>query len=193
MADCIIRSGRTWLKTAAPTVWIALGLILLPLSVPVLDVDTTERYVHNITFHSFENIFELTGDLRSMFGWRERVAAVSQVYHALSPEEQSRTVIFAAGYGTAGAIDLFGPEYQLPEAVSLSMTYWLWRDPGQPSEIIVTAGFGQETLERIFDDVRMAAEVELENVNPWQTPFSVAVCRNPKISLDQLWEKNRPW
>ena len=73
------------------------------------------------------------------------------------------------------------------------MTYWLWRDNTRPAEIIISAGFGKETLSRIFDDVRMTAEVELEHVNPWITPFPVAVCRNPKITLDQLWERNRPW
>ena len=35
--------------------------------------------------------------------------------------------------------------------------------------------------------------VELENVNPWSTPFKVAICRKPKSPLEEIWANNRPW
>ena len=35
--------------------------------------------------------------------------------------------------------------------------------------------------------------VELENVNPWERRFSVAICRKPKTDVHQLWPRIRRW
>jgi hypothetical protein len=189
----VLRKGIKWLKPAFISFLVIGGILMAPMSVPILNIDTTEKYVHTVTFGAFKNIYELTGDLRGMFGWKKRVETVADVYHGLSPGEQQHTIILAAGYGNAGAIDYLGKAYGLPNAVSLSMTYWLWGLPKGPFETVIAVGFPKETMEKIFHQVELAAEVELENVNPWQTPFTVTVCRKPKVSLKDLWKKNRPW
>ena len=134
-----------------------------------------------------------TGDLRGMFGWRERVDAMAEVYHGLAPEERKRTIIFAAGYGNAGAVDHFGKGLGLPRASSLAMTYWIWGLPKEPFDTVIGIGFPPEVMEKIFNQVQVMAKVELKNVNPWETPFYVTVCRDPKVPLEKVWLKNRPW
>lgn len=189
----VLRKGVKWLKPAFISFLVIGGILMAPMSVPILDIDTTEQYIHTVTFGAFKNIYELTADLRGMFGWKKRVETVANVYHSLSPGEQGQTVIFAAGYGNAGAIDYLGKAHGLPNAVSLSMTYWLWGLPGDPFDTVIAVGFKKETMEKLFHQVELAAEVELENVNPWQTPFPVTVCRKPKVPLQDIWKKNRPW
>jgi hypothetical protein len=154
---------------------------------PCLFVGGSIEYMDTITFGAFENIYELTGDLRGMFGWRERVEKVAEVYNSLPEGETQRTIILAAGYGNAGAVDYFGKPLGLPEARSLSMSYWLWGLPDGPIETVIGMGFSKKSLEGAFHEVELAAEIELENVNPWDTPFPITICREPKDSLQSIW------
>ena len=61
-----------------------------------------------------------------MVGWEDRVKIVAAYVHSLPPEEQSVTAIGASNYGDAGAVDLFGPKYSLPKAISTANNYWIW-------------------------------------------------------------------
>lgn len=185
--------GKEWLKSASIALLVIGGAAMAPLSVPVLNINTTESYINTVTFGAFKNIYELTKDLRGMFGWKKRVETVAKVYDSLPPEDKKHTVIIAAGYGNAGAVDHFGKAYGLPKAASLSMTYWLWGLPERPIGTVIGVGFNKETMEKLFHQVELAAKVDLENVNPWHTPFQVTICRQPKYSLHKIWEKNRPW
>jgi len=189
----IQKRARSWLKPAIISLLLVTGVGLAPLSLPMLSIDKTEGLVRIITFGALKNIYELTGDLRGMFGWKERVDAVAEVHSSLTPDEQKRTIIFASGYGNAGAVDLLGKARGLPRARSLAMTYWIWGLPKGPFDTVIGVGFPPEAAERIFNQVRVAAKVELKNVNPWETPFYVTVCRDPKVSLEEIWRKNRPW
>jgi len=193
MGNWLHRQGKKWLRYTVVTVLAAGGIALMPLSIPMLPIKTTERYMDMVTFGAFENIYELTGDLRGMFGWPERVKAVAEVYNSLPAGERQRTIILAAGYGTAGAVDYFGKPLGLPEARSLSMSYWLWGLPDGPIETVIGVGFPKKSLEGVFNEVELAAEIELEQVNPWDTPFPVTICRQPKASLQSIWKRNRPW
>ncbi len=60
------------------------------------------------------------------FGWEEMTALVARVYNALPPDIRRQTAIFGQNYGQAGAIDLFGPKYGLPPAISGHQSYFLW-------------------------------------------------------------------
>ncbi len=191
--DWIRRRARPWLKPAAMGLLLLGGAALAPLSLPMLPLERTESFVRTITFGQLKNIFELTGDLRGMFGWQERVDVVAEVYGRLTPEEQKRTIIFAAGYGNAGAVDFLGRARGLPRAFSLSMTYWMWGPPKEPFDTVICVGFRPEAAGKIFNQVRVAAKVDLRNVNPWDTPFYVTVCRDPKVPFEKLWSMNRPW
>jgi len=189
----VLRKRKKWLRNGIFSFLLIGGILMTPVSVPILDINTLEKYIHSISFGAFKNIYELTGDLRGMFGWEKRVRTVAEVYHSLSSEEKERCVIWGGGYGNAGAIDYFGKKYGLPNAVSLSMTYWLWGLPEGERDIVIVMGIKKKDIEHIFGKVETAAEVELKNVNPWQTPFPVLICRFPKRSLADIWEKNRPW
>lgn len=189
----IARRGGRWLRPAAVAVVAVGGLALAPLSLPVLSIERTDRYVAAATFGAFENIHELTGDLHAMYGWPERVAAVERAYRSLPPETRERTVIWAAGYGTAGAIDHLGRERGLPYAVSLANSYWLWGLPEHPIDTVLLAGFGRATIERVCEEAEILERVELEHVAPGDREFLVAACRKPLRPLPEIWALNRPW
>ncbi|MCG8461693.1 MAG: hypothetical protein MI919_35880, partial [Holophagales bacterium] len=131
--------------------------------------------------------YELTADLRGMFGWEERAAAVAEVYHALSETERARTLVIARWYGPAGAIDVFGREMGLPPAVSTHMSYHVWGLPEGDWQTVIAVDIGREELERYFGEVTLAKEIELEDVNPWERRFAVHLGRQPEVDLREAW------
>jgi len=185
--------GRERLKPAFVALLLFGGILFSPLSLPYLSIQKTDRFVDRVTFGAMGNIYELTGDLHGMFGWPERIETVAAVWEQVPAAERSRTLLFAAGYGNAGAIDFLGREHGLPRAVSLDKTYWMWGLPEGPIDTVIAVGFPAETLKRIWEEVEVVRSVELQDVNPWSTPFQVAICRKPRVPLHDLWARNRPW
>ena len=181
-----LENRRGW-RRVLPAMVVGGSLLLAPLSLPILPIDRTEHFVHILTFGAFENIFELTGDLRGMFGWQERVEVLAEVYQELPEDERRRTAIYAGWYGPAGAIDLFGPAHGLPPAFSDHMSYHLWGPPEEDFEVLLAVNTRLEDLRNYFEDVTVAREIRLENVNPWDEVFQVLVCRRPKGNLRAAW------
>ena len=61
---------------------------------------------------------------RGEIGWPELVQEVVRIRDLLVPEERAHLGILATSYGEAGAIDLFGPQYGLPRAISGINSFW---------------------------------------------------------------------
>ena len=75
------------------------------------------------------------------FGWHEMVEKVARIYNSLPPQERAVTGIYTGNYGEASAINLFGPKYGLPVAISGHQTYWLWGPHGYTGqEMIIING-----------------------------------------------------
>ena len=51
-------------------------------------------------------------------GWPELSETIANVYAGLPSEEKPKTRVLTGNYGEAGAIDLYGPAYGLPPAIS---------------------------------------------------------------------------
>lgn len=191
------RTNRGWLQPATAGLVLVGGAVLAPLSVPVLTLESTERYVTALTFGAFKNVYELTGDLRGMFGWKERVAAIAEVYDGLPEEEKSETVIFSGSYGLAGAVDYFGGEYGLPKASSGHMTYYLWGLPDQPIDTVIVSHIGQDAynrLKELFDTVEVVKELKIYPFDGERdAPFQVLLCRGLREDFRRFWPQTREW
>lgn len=182
---------RVWLRPVTAGALVLSGLVFLPVSLPLLSIDATERYLRALTFGAFENVYELTADLRGMFAWEQRAEIAAEVYRSLPAAERERTIVIGRWYGTAAALDFFGRSRGLPPAVSTHMTYHLWGLPDHPIETAVAVDIEPELLEEYYEEVTVAAEAELENVNPWERHFTVSICRRPKVDLHEVWPEMR--
>lgn len=181
------RSGQTWLKPALVGGLLFGGMIMAPVSLPYFSLERTERYLTAMTFGAFDNVYEMTGDLRGMFAWQQRAEIVADVYHGLDAGQRATTAIIASWYGTAAAVDFFGRERGLPNAVSTHMNYHLWGPPEESIETILAVDIDRQDLDQYFAEVTVAADVLLENVNPWERRFVVSICRRPKVDLRRAW------
>jgi tetratricopeptide (TPR) repeat protein len=82
-------------------------------------------------------------------------ATVARVYNGLPPEVRLKTAIFGQNYGQAGAIDLFGPKYGLPPAISGHQSYFLWGPRGYTGESVIVMAGQAGDLESRFADVAL--------------------------------------
>lgn len=102
------------------------GLIIVPFGVPVLPLETLQRYQKLISLENAVTMErESAGDFdqlyADMLGWEHMVATIANVYRGLTPFDQTRCAILAGNYGEDGAIDLLGSKYGLPKAISAHM------------------------------------------------------------------------
>jgi hypothetical protein len=111
----------------------------------------------------------LQEEFGDMFGWEEMVGQVAQIYRSLPPAERSRAAIYALNYGEAAAIDLFGPRYGLPKAISTNQTYFLWGPHQYDGQVVILVGFNDDLmahpqvrrgLESVFTSIETGPRVE---------------------------------
>jgi hypothetical protein len=130
-------------------------------------------------------------NFREQIGWPELVETVAQIYNSLPAEERSQTGILTGNYGEAGAINLYGPVYGLPRAISGVNSHWLrgYGDPA-PAQVIVL-GYPQERAEAFFESCSHVgivtnrydvANEETEHPDIW-------LCREPRLPWEELWPR----
>lgn len=192
----LARPGWAWVRAAYPALLLAAGGLLAPLAIPVLPPETYIRYTRavgigqpRIENHKLGPLPQIFAD---QFGWPEMVTTVARVYNALPADVRHRTAIFAQTYGQAGAIDLFGPRYGLPPAISGHQSYFLWGPRGYSGDSVIVMGDRRARLEQLFTSVEKVARVE----HPYSMPynhFDVYYCQGIKRPLADLWPKSKTW
>jgi hypothetical protein len=185
-----------WVKLVYCTLMVMLGALLAPTLIPLLPPEVYIRYskaTHleqpRIENHELGPLPQLFAD---QFGWEEMAAAVAKVYNGLPADVRARTGIFGQNYGQAGAIDLFGPKYGLPPAISGHQNYFLWGPRGYTGESMIVMGDRRERLEGKFGSVEFAGHVE----HPYSMPYEhidIYYCRGMKWPLAEVWPKVKNW
>jgi hypothetical protein len=184
------RAGN-WVKAAVLAPLVVGGLVAAPLALPILPLDTAAEYAKFWDVDRVQVEREPSGKLPQMYadmmGWRQQAQVVAAVFHALSPEEQSRAAIFTKNYGQAGAIDYFGPALGLPHAISGHNNYFLWGPQQYTGEVVIAVGMPLDNLKPLFDQIELAATINNEYAIPEENNLPVYICRKPKITLQQAW------
>ncbi len=112
----------------------------------------------------------------------------ARVYKSLSPEDQTRTAIFANSYGQAGAIDFFGPRLGLPKAICNHQSYWLWGPRDYDGRIVIVLGSNGSDDREHFQSVDSVGHVE----HPYSRRdehFDIFLCRGLTGDLRQVWPR----
>ena len=135
---------RSW-RPIVYTVVLAclLCLVTAPIMLTILPPDKYIAYaarlgVNNVKTEKFTS--PLPQYLSDRFGWPEMVEGFATRYNALSPEERARTAIFCGNYGEASAVNILGPKYGLPTAISGHQNYFYWGWNGYTGESVLTLG-----------------------------------------------------
>ncbi len=170
----------------------AFSLLTLPLGVPILRPPAMAEYAHALGVDAAVRTntgetLPLPQDYADMLGWEEQVATVARVYHTLPAEQREQAVVVAGNYGEAGALDFYGPRYDLPEVVSPAGSYWFFGPGKRPGKVVITIGVPEEDLRRFFDSVATAATVSHAWAVPEEQRLTVHVGTQPRTTLQRLW------
>jgi hypothetical protein len=174
---------------------VAYGLAVLPFGLPIVPPEPMARYaaaagISAATTTNVNTRLPLPQDYADMLGWREKAEAVARVFRTLPPDEQRTAGLYAANYGRAGAVDLYGRRLGLPPVVSLSGS-WYYFGPGDRSgpAVILLGVEPSEVTTLACDSVFVAERVK----NPWgvdeEQDVPVTLCRGAKRDLKEVWAR----
>ncbi len=136
----------------------------------------------------WETACALQETYRGEIGWPELVQEVARIRDSLAPEERAGLGILGTTYGEAGAIDLFGPQYGLPRAISGINSFWQ-RGYGDPApRTLIVIGLSRQSAVEHFEACRLAGHI-------WNSygVLNEETVRNPEIFVcgppTQGWPK----
>ncbi len=120
------------------------------------------------------------GDKR---GWHETVEAAAAVYRTL---EDEHVVVFGADYGTAGALELYGPAAGIrAPVISTHNAFWMW-GPGDVRDAVVLAvGHDAAYWNALYARVERAGTVHCTGCLVDGTPIWIA--RGDRPGLAARW------
>ena len=101
--------------------------------------------------------------LSDRFGWPQMVEGFAARYNALPADVRAHTAIFCGNYGEASAVNILGPKYGLPTAISGHQNYFYWGWNGYTGESVLTLG----------DDPKDYADnyAEIIDLGPFDAPW----------------------
>ena len=164
------------------------GTVLMPLAVPILPVPQFVSYAKSLGFWNLIKMEKGEADVMPLhfvyrLGWKELVDSVATAYSALPQNKKKECAILASWYGIAGAIDHFGPEHGLPNAICPRNNYWIWGPRNYSGEVVLSVGYGAEFLKQFFNNVVHVSHFE----NPYAYDARIYLCKEPKVPLNEMW------
>ncbi|MFY9737823.1 MAG: glycosyltransferase family 39 protein, partial [Candidatus Cybelea sp.] len=178
------------LRSALLAALVAVAVLALPLSLPVLPIENLVAYTRLLGLtgrdgtpaHLIQPVFA------EEFGWDRLARDVARVYLALPDDIRARTAIYADTYGDAGALDFFGPRYGLPPAISSQNNYYLWGTHGYDGATLVAIGATRiDVLRRYFRSVRLMSTSAEPLKWVVEGPAPIYLCRAPIAPLSEIW------
>ncbi len=164
----------------------------VPFSIPVLPPQQFVAYERKVGFtpkdsenHDATILPQFYAD---RFGWHEMVEKVARIYNSLPPQERAVTGIFTGNYGEASAINLLGPKYGLPVAVSGHQSYWLWGPHGYTGqEMIIINGAKLGDMQQSYESCVVADRMDNPLSMPWEIK-PIYLCRGRKSTYAADWK-----
>jgi 4-amino-4-deoxy-L-arabinose transferase-like glycosyltransferase len=142
-------------------------------------------------------VWKFTSEVHDTFteqiGWPEMIETVAGIYAKLPEAEKSQTGIFTGENDEAAALNLYGPEYGLPKAMSGSDTFWLRGYVNPPPKTLIVVGYSREELDSVFEQCEVAGRI----TNPYgvendlRNPPDIFVCRGLRVPLPEIWDRVR--
>jgi hypothetical protein len=130
--------------------------------------------------------------LSDRFGWEEMVEGFSSRYNALPPEERAVTGIFCSNYGEASAVNVLGPKYGLPVAISGHQNYFYWGWHGYTGESMLTLGNDPKDYLESYSEVI--------DLGPFDAPWIMDhehhhyfLLKHRKKTYQQEWPEFKYW
>lgn len=180
---------RAALRGALVALVVAVGLVAMPMALPILPVDRFVAYEGALGYKPAPMETRALSDLpqiyADMFGWREMARQVSQAYWALPEADRAKAVFAANNYGEAAAVDVFGD--RLPSSISGHNNYFIWGPRGHDGSVVIRVTGKSEALKESYEEADIVAQLNDPHAMPDEAHLYVVVCRGRKSSLIADW------
>jgi 4-amino-4-deoxy-L-arabinose transferase-like glycosyltransferase len=173
-----LAQGVTWGALAVG------GAMSVTLALPIVPINSG---LWNLTSEINEGFVE-------QIGWQDLTETVAGIYAKLPAEDKPQAGILTGNYGEAGAINLYGPAYGLPKAISGINTYWLRGYGNPPPQTLIMLGFTRDDVGRIFQTCDLVGRVTNRyGVKNEETTYhpDIFVCRGLRQPWDEFWKHFR--
>jgi hypothetical protein len=183
------------LRWATITAVAGTGALMTPLALPILRPEQYEPYAHALGVPVGASATErgkpaaLPLHLAGMIGWREMAAKISAIYNALPPAERAKAVFYGRDYGEAAALDLYGPAFHGPPAVSGHNNYFLWGPKGFDGAAVIVIGNDVRPLMNNYRSVTTVGRIDTPYAQSFETDLPIHVLRGPRVPLAVLWPR----
>ncbi len=190
--------GGRWVRAVVTALLVVTGAIVAPLALPVLPPMTYIAYTQKLHLMPPAMEHQRNGPLGNqiyadMFGWDEMARNVAIAWHSLPEGQRQKTAIVANGYGQGGAIDFFGPKYDLPKSIGLHQSAWLWGPGNYTLRSILVMGDDIETLSRKCGKVTKLGEVS-HPLSRRDEHWDILLCENDTDTpFTAIWPSLRKW
>ncbi|HRU01280.1 MAG TPA: glycosyltransferase family 39 protein [Victivallales bacterium] len=180
--------NRKWIIFSYLIVLGLVGTYLLPQGIPIIKLD---RYIklYNLKSNKDGKIPMDFDNYYSTEIWNQILGVVKKTYTDLSLEEKRKCFILGRHYSMAGAVNLLGEKYGLPQAFSLHSSFE-WMPEFDKDAVIIAIGESnwlKQHWEEYFNDVREIAIVEnkyANKVNKYN--YRIFLCKKLKYSSTEL-------
>lgn len=172
------------------TILMLIGSILIPFGMPVYSFG---RYLDKI--YPFEKK-EIEGgkyavkydEYYSKEKWQTTIQELKSVYDSLPIDQRKNCSIWGKHYAQAGAINLFGNQYNLPQSFSYHGSFYSWTPSGQmPETVIVLSYRVGDFFDSYFGDItRVRSIYNPYSDNEEELYQYIYICKEPKQSFDKL-------
>jgi hypothetical protein len=183
------------LRASYAVLFTVTGILLLPLTLPVLSPPDFVRYsaLLGVTHPNSEGkeLHELPQYFADMHGWQKLARTVSAVYESLPEHERGSVIAVTDNYGEAGAIEYYAERYPLPPVAAPHNTYWWWSRDLPQAHVYLALARDDQRLRRLFTEVTVAATFHCEYCMPYENGLKVYVCRGVKVPFREMWEGAR--
>lgn len=142
------------------TVLLLSGAVLVPFGMPIYSFNDYLRLVYKYEKKEIEGgkygvKYE---EYYTREKWKETMQQLKSVYDSLPTNEKPDCKIWGKHYGQAGAVNLFGADYNLPKAFSYHGSFYSWAPKGQmPNTIIALSYRVGEFFSPYFEEVKLVS------------------------------------
>lgn len=166
------------------------GAILIPFGMPVYGFN---EYLENI--YPFEEK-EIPGgkygvkydEYYTQEKWAITMKKLQMVHDSLPNNEKQRSIIWGKHYAQAGAVNLYGANYKLPNAFSYHGSFYSWAPNGQMPNVVIALSYRVgDFFIPYFEEVTLVKTI----YNPFaeneeELYQRIYVCKKPRQNFNEL-------
>ena len=182
------------LRNTVMVLVIAVSLPALPTGLPLLSFDKYMEYrertgfLRIYPFFRWEDgeIHKLSQVYADMTGWSELAGYTATAYYMLPADQRESCTIYAeSNYGYAGAINFYGREHDLPEAVTFHESYIFWAPDTIPDGPVIYLSPEINGMHDLFEDVTEVGTVH----DPYfrEAGLKVYLCKDPFTDVQEVY------